>query len=63
MDKFRDDVHARVTEGDDMTDEQARQLNAIFQGLTVQGTTSPEETINVLFKRIREIHHKIVEEP
>jgi hypothetical protein len=30
----------------DMTDEQARQLSAIFQGLTVQGTSSPEETIN-----------------
>jgi hypothetical protein len=60
IDKFRDDVHARVTRGDDMTDEQARQLNAIFQGLTVQGTTSPEETINELFNRIKRIEAALI---
>jgi hypothetical protein len=60
IDKFRDDVHARVTEGDDMTDEQARQLNAIFQGLTVQGTSSPEETINELFSRIKRIEAALI---
>jgi CHAP domain len=39
----------------DMTPEQARQLEAIFQGLTVQGTTSPEETVNLMFDRIKKI--------
>jgi hypothetical protein len=47
-------------QGDDMTDEQARQLNAIFQGLTVQGTTSPEETINELFNRIKRIEAALI---
>jgi hypothetical protein len=44
----------------DMTDEQARQLNAIFQGLTVQGTSSPEETINELFNRIKRIEAALI---
>ena len=34
-----------IAQEDDMTEEQARQLKAIFQGLTVQGTASPEERI------------------
>jgi len=42
-------------EEDDMTPEQARQLEAIFQGLTVQGTKSPEETVNLMFDRIKKI--------
>ena len=55
IDKFREDVHARMTQGDDMTGEQAKQLEAIFKGLTVQGTTSPEETVNLMFDRIKKI--------
>jgi hypothetical protein len=45
---------------DDMTDEQARQLDAIFQGLTVQGTASPEETVNELFNRIKRIEAALI---
>jgi hypothetical protein len=40
---------------EDMTGEQARQLEAIFRGLTVQGTSSPEETVNLMFDRIKKI--------
>jgi hypothetical protein len=40
---------------EDMTGEQARQLEAIFKGLTVQGTSSPEETVNLMFDRIKKI--------
>jgi hypothetical protein len=47
-------------EEDDMTEEQARQLNAIFQGLTVQGTTSPEQTVNELFNRIKRIEAALI---
>ena len=43
-----------------MTEEQARQLNAIFQGLTVQGTTSPEQTVNELFNRIKRIEAALI---
>jgi CHAP domain len=46
-------------EEDDMTEEQARQLNAIFQALTVPGTKSPEETMNLLFTRVRNIEAAI----
>ena len=42
-------------EEEDMTGEQAKQLEAIFKGLTVQGTTSPEETVNLMFDRIKKI--------
>ena len=42
-------------EEEDMTGEQAEQLEAIFKGLTVQGTNSPEETVNLMFERIRKI--------
>ena len=42
-------------EEEDMTGEQAEQLEAIFKGLTVQGTSSPEETVNLMFERIRKI--------
>ena len=42
-------------EEEDMTGEQAQQLEAIFKGLTVQGTTSPEETVNLMFDRIKKI--------
>jgi CHAP domain len=44
-----------LVEEADMTPEQARQLEAIFQGLTVHGTTSPEETVNLMFNRIKKI--------
>jgi hypothetical protein len=42
-------------EEEDMTKEQAQQLEAIFKGLTVKGTTSPEETVNLMFDRIKKI--------
>jgi hypothetical protein len=46
-------------EEEDMTGEQARQLEAIFKGLTVPGTNSPEETVNLLFQRIKNIEAAI----
>jgi len=45
----------------DVTDEQARQLKAIYDGLTVPGTTSPEETVNLLFARVRSTETRTVE--
>jgi hypothetical protein len=42
-------------EEEDMTGAQAQQLEAIFKGLTVQGTSSPEETVNLMFDRIKKI--------
>lgn len=44
---------------DDMTEEQARQLKAVFDGLTVPGTTSPEQTVNLMFQRIKNIEAAI----
>ena len=49
-----------MVEEDDMTPEQAKQLEAIFQGLTVKGTTSPEETVNLMFDRIKKIEAALV---
>ena len=46
-------------EEDDMTEQQAKQLKAIFDALTVPGTTSPEETVNLLFNRVRNIEAAI----
>jgi len=42
-------------EPDDLTEEQAHQLKAIFDGLTVSGTASPKETVGLMFHRIRKI--------
>jgi hypothetical protein len=47
-------------EEEDMTGEQAQQLEAIFKGLTVQGTTSPEQTVNELFNRIERIEAALI---
>jgi hypothetical protein len=43
-----------------MTGEQAQQLEAIFKGLTVQGTTSPEQTVNLMFDRIKRIEAALI---
>jgi hypothetical protein len=42
-------------EEDDMTAEQARQLEAVYKALIVPGTISPEQTVNLMFERIRAI--------
>jgi len=42
-------------EEQDLTDEQARQLKAVFDGLTVSGTASPRETVDLMFQRIKRI--------
>jgi hypothetical protein len=39
----------------DMTSEQASQLKKIYNALIVPGTTSPEQTVNLLFERVRNI--------
>jgi hypothetical protein len=38
-----------------MTPEQARQLEAVYKALIVPGTISPEQTVNLMFERIRNI--------
>jgi hypothetical protein len=43
------------TEEDDMTDDQARQLQAVYDALIVPGTKSGEDTMDVLMARIRNI--------
>jgi hypothetical protein len=40
---------------EDLTKEQARQLKAIFDGLTVSGTASPTETVDQMFQRLKRI--------
>ena len=42
-----------------MTEQQAKQLKAIFDALTVPGTKSPEETVNLLFNRVKNIEAAI----
>jgi hypothetical protein len=44
-----------MAQEDDMTGEQARQLEAIFKGLMVQGTDSPADTVKLIFDRIKRI--------
>jgi hypothetical protein len=44
-----------VEEDDDMTREQARQLESVYKALIVPGTISPEQTVNLMFERIRAI--------
>lgn len=44
-----------IEEEDDMTPEQARQLRAVYEALIVPGTISPEQTVNLLFERVRNI--------
>jgi hypothetical protein len=46
-------------EEDDMTEQQARQLKAIFDALTVPGTKNPEEAVNLLFTRVKKIEAAI----
>jgi N-acetylmuramoyl-L-alanine amidase len=40
---------------DDMTPEESRQLRAVYDGLIVPGTQTPDETVNLLFARVRTI--------
>jgi len=40
-------------------EEQARQLRAVFGGLTVPGASSPEQTVNLMFQRIKNIEAAI----
>jgi hypothetical protein len=43
----------------DLTEDQARQLKAVYDALTVPGTTSPEQTVNLLFERVRRIEQAL----
>jgi len=43
-----------------MTTEQARQLQAVYDALIVPGTTSPEQTVDTLFERVRALHGAFV---
>ena len=47
-------------EESDMTPEQARQLNAIFQALIVPGTRNPEDTMDMQFFRMREVQKGMI---
>ena len=49
-----------VEEDDDMTPEQARQLEAVYKALIVPGTISPEQTVNLMFERIRAIEGALI---
>jgi hypothetical protein len=49
-----------VEEDDDMTPEQARQLEAVYKALIVPGTISPEQTVNLMFERIRAIEDALI---
>jgi N-acetylmuramoyl-L-alanine amidase len=49
-----------VEEDTDMTSEQARQLKAVYEALIVPGTTSPRETVNLLFNRVRSVEHAMI---
>jgi hypothetical protein len=49
-----------VEEDDDMTSEQARQLEAVYKALIVPGTISPEQTVNLMFERIRAIEDAMI---
>jgi hypothetical protein len=42
-------------EAPDVTEEQARQLEAVYKALIVPGTTSPDQTVDLLFSRVRDI--------
>jgi hypothetical protein len=58
--QWRDDLLPAYLGGiptleDDMTEEQARQLRAVYDGLIVPGTTSPEQTVDLLFARVRTV--------
>jgi hypothetical protein len=50
----------QIEEDDDMTAEQARQLKAVYEALVVPGTISPEQTVNLLFERVRAIEDAMV---
>ena len=43
-----------------MTREQARQLQAVYEALIVPGTISPEQTVNLMFERIRAIEDALI---
>jgi hypothetical protein len=43
-----------------MTSEQARQLKAVYEALIVPGTTSPRQTVNLLFNRVRSMEHAMI---
>jgi Glycosyl hydrolases family 25 len=72
--EMTDEAFATLFEGpgiaqeDDMTGEQARQLEAIFQrvknieaAIIVPGTTSAEQAFNLLFARVRNIENMVEE--
>jgi hypothetical protein len=43
-----------------MTGEQARQLKAVYEALIVPGTTNPNQTVDLLFSRVRNIEHAMI---
>lgn len=58
IDQFRTDVRAalhQAPEEDDLTDEQARQLKAVHEALIARGTTSGDDTVDILMARVRNL--------
>jgi len=45
---------------DMLTQEQDRKLSAIYNGLIVPGTTNPDDTVDLLFARVRALHQAII---
>jgi hypothetical protein len=48
-----------TVEENDMTGEQARQLKLIYEGLIVPGTTTPAQTVDKMFNRIKTLEDAI----
>jgi hypothetical protein len=57
--QFDEVLLPRIVAGEEadmaLSDEQARQLEAIYKGLIVPGTTTPDQTVDLLFARVRTI--------
>ena len=47
-------------EEDDLTEEQAHQLEAVFKGLVVEGSASPAETVDKMFQRMKRIENAMI---
>jgi N-acetylmuramoyl-L-alanine amidase len=55
MNSFRKGVAAGGGEEQDMTGEEHKWLEALYQGWVVSGTTSVEDTVNKLYNNVKEI--------
>jgi N-acetylmuramoyl-L-alanine amidase len=59
MNNFRKGVAAGGGEEQDMTGEEHAWLQKVYQGMIVPGTTSPDQTMDKMFERVRTIEDAI----